>query len=201
MTPELLLHPEPAQLSSTADTSDVLAALRQLGASDHWSERSLHTLDQLLVTWTANTAARQDDAEGIAELQRLIEYARNRTANQSSLPPASRDRWSALNDVLESRRYAIEGRRPERILNRAHVRTVLSLIGTGLSQPVLAEKLQDRNVEISPGRLSQLLSLMEAHGLIDRKREGRENRLTLTPAGQAAAPAPAVKPLRSKLAA
>lgn len=201
MIPELLFHPDPAQLSSTTDATDVLAALRQLGATDDWSERSLQTLDHLLVTWTATAAARPDDAEGIAELQRLIDYARNRSANQSSLPSTRRDRWSALNDVLDSRRYAIEGRRPERILDRAHVRTVLGLIGAGLSQPVLAEKLQERNIEISPGRLSQLLSLMETHALIDRKREGRENRLTLTPMGHTAAPAPAVKPLRSKLAA
>lgn len=201
MIPELLFHPDPAQLSSTTDATDVLAALRQLGATDDWSERSLQTLDHLLVTWTATAAARPDDAEGIAELQRLIDYARNRSANQSSLPSSRRDRWSALNDVLDSRRYAIEGRRPERILDRAHVRTVLGLIGAGLSQPVLAEKLQERNIEISPGRLSQLLSLMEAHALIDRKREGRENRLTLTPMGHTSAPAPAVKPLRSKLAA
>lgn len=203
MTPELLHHPDPAQLSSVTSTAEILAAVRQFGADDGWSPRALQTLDHLLVVWTANTAARPDDVEGIAELQQLIDYVRHRSANRQHLPLASQSRWEALHDVLESRRHAIAGRQPERILDRAHVRAILGLIGTGTTQRELTAGLQGRDIDISPGRLSQLLSLMEAHGLIDRRREGRENRLSLTPAGQQAAPAPApaTKPLRSKLAA
>lgn len=203
MTPELLHHPDPAQLSSVTSTAEILAAVRQFGANDGWSPRALQTLDHLLVVWTANTAARPDDVEGIAELQQLIDYVRHRSANRQHLPLASQSRWEALHDVLESRRHAIAGRQPERILDRAHVRAILGLIGTGTTQRELTAGLQGRDINISSGRLSQLLSLMEAHGLIDRRREGRENRLSLTPAGQQAAPAPApaTKPLRSKLAA
>ena len=203
MTPELLHHPDPAQLSSVTSTAEILAAVRQFGANDDWSPRALQTLDHLLVVWTANTAARPDDVEGIAELQQLIDYVRHRSANRQHLPLASQSRWEALHDVLESRRHAIDGRQPDRILKRAHVRAILDLIGTGTTQRELTAGLQGRDIDISPGRLSQLLSLMEAHGLIDRRREGRENRLSLTPAGQQAAPAPApaTKPLRSKLAA
>ncbi len=203
MTPELLHHPDPAQLSSITSTAEILAAVRQFGANDGWSPRALQTLDHLLVVWTANTAARPDDVEGIAELQQLIDYVRHRSANRQHLPLASQSRWEALHDVLESRRHAIAGRQPERILDRAHVRAILGLIGTGTTQRELTAGLQGRDINISSGRLSQLLSLMEAHGLIDRRREGRENRLSLTPAGQQAAPAPApaTKPLRSKLAA
>ena len=205
MTPELLHHPDPAQLSSVTSTAEILAAVRQFGADDGWSPRALQTLDHLLVVWTANTAARPDDVEGIAELQQLIDYVRHRSANRQHLPLASQSRWEALHDVLESRRLAIAGRQPERILDRAHVRAILGLIGTGTTQRELTAGLQrpDIDINISSGRLSQLLSLMEAHGLIDRRREGRENRLSLTPAGQQAAPAPApaTKPLRSTLAA
>lgn len=203
MTPELLHHPDPAQLSSITSTAEILAAVRQFGANDDWSPRALQTLDHLLVVWTANTAARPDDVEGIAELQQLIDYVRHRSANRQHLPLASQSRWEALHDVLESRRHAIAGRQPERILDRAHVRAILGLIGTGTTQRELTAGLQGRDINISSGRLSQLLSLMEAHDLIDRRREGRENRLSLTPAGQQAAPAPApaTKPLRSKLAA
>lgn len=203
MTPELLHHPDPAQLSSITSTAEILAAVRQFGANDGWSPRALQTLDHLLVVWTANTTARPDDVEGIAELQQLIDYVRHRSANRQHLPLASQSRWEALHDVLESRRRAIAGRQPERILDRAHVRAILGLIGTGTTQRELTAGLQGRDINISSGRLSQLLSLMEAHGLIDRRREGRENRLSLTPAGQQAAPAPApaTKPLRSKLAA
>ena len=203
MTPELLHHPDPAQLSSITSPAEILAAVRQFGADDDWSPRALQTLDHLLVVWTANTAARPDDVEGIAELQQLIDYVRHRSANRQHLPLASQSRWEALHDVLESRRHAIAGRQPERILDRAHVRAILGLIGTGTTQRELTAGLQGSDINISPGRLSQLLSLLEAHGLIGRRREGRENRLSLTPAGQQAAPAPApaTKPLRSKLAA
>lgn len=203
MIPELLHHPDPAQLSSITSPAETLAAVRQLGADDDWSPRALQTLDKLLIVWTANTAARPDDVEGIAELQQLIDYVRHRSANRQHLPLASQSRWEALHDVLESRRHAIDGRQPDRILKRAHVRAILDLIGTGTTQRELTAGLQGRDINISSGRLSQLLSLMEAHGLIDRRREGRENRLSLTPAGQQAAPAPApaTKPLRNKLAA
>ena len=101
MTPELLHHPDPAQLSSITSTAEILAAVRQFGANDGWSPRALQTLDHLLVVWTANTAARPDDVEGIAELQQLIDYVRHRSANRQHLPLASQSRWEALHDVLE----------------------------------------------------------------------------------------------------
>lgn len=200
MIPDLLLHPDPAQLSSTANAADMLAALRALQPTDAWTERALQTVDQVLVTWTATAAARPDDVEGIAELQRLIDYARHRSANLETLPAASEHRWHALTDVLESRRLAIEGRDASRILRRNHVRTILAQIGSGTTQPNLAAALQQHGIDISAGRLSQLLGLLESHGLLQRRRDGRENRLTLTADGHAAVPVKS-PPLRSKLAA
>ena len=149
MTPELLHHPDPAQLSSITSTAEILAAVRQFGANDGWSPRALQTLDHLLVVWTANTAARPDDVEGIAELQQLIDYVRHRSANRQHLPLASQSRWEALHDVLESRRHAIAGRQPERILDRAHVRAILGLIGTGTTQRELTAGLQRPDIDIN----------------------------------------------------
>ena len=162
----ILQHPDPAQLSGTANTSDVLAALRKIGADDKWTERSLQTLDHLLVTWTTRVAARYDDIAGIAELRHLIDYAISRCANRQHLPAASRSRWEALRDVLESRRHAIEGREPETVACQPHVNTIISLIGQGITLPDLTKKLQDIDIRIGRGGLNQLLSLMEAHQLI-----------------------------------
>jgi DNA-binding transcriptional ArsR family regulator len=201
MTPELLHHPDPAQLSSITSTAEILAAVRQLGADDDWSPRALQTLDHLLVVWTASTAARPDDVEGIAELQQLIDYVRHRSANRQHLPPPARTagrRSTTCSNPAGTPLRPPAGPNPGTRPRPGHPRPDRH----GHHPTELTARLQGRDISISSGRLSQLLSLMEAHGLIDRRREGRENRLSLTPAGQQApAPAPATKPLRSKLAA
>lgn len=195
MIPELLRHPEPALLADSATPDEILQALRQCSAEDGWPDEPLDLVDFLLTSWTADFSARPDDRESIAELQRLIAYARTRAANHPSLPPATSARWSALTDVLEARRRTMTGRDAELILERRHVRSILAAIAAGCaSQQTLDEHLKQHSIAISPGRLSQLLSLMEAHGLITRKREGRENRLGLSPSGAQHAPAEAARP-------
>lgn len=195
MIPELLRHPEPALLADSATPDEILQALRQCSAEDGWPDESVDLVDFLLTSWTADFSARPDDRESIAELQRLITYTRTRAGNHPALPPATSARWSALSDVLEARRRTMAARDPELILERRHVRSILAAIAAGCaSQQTLDEHLKQQNIAVSPGRLSQLLSLMEAHGLITRKREGRENRLGLSPSGAQHAPTYAARP-------
>jgi hypothetical protein len=204
--PELLRHPEPALLADSATPDDILQALRQCSAEDGWPDESLDLVDFLLTSWTADFSARPDDRESIAELQRLIAYARTRAGNHPSLPPATSARWSALTDVLEARRRTINGRDPSLFIpkpsdvsepslvhGRSHVSEILGAIGQNCaSQQALLDALgsDSKSRKITAGRLSQLLSLMEAHGLITRKRKGRENQLALTPLGATHAPKP-----------
>jgi predicted transcriptional regulator len=190
MIPDLLNHPEPSALVDTVSPEQVLLALRKLEATDAWPEWTLKLLDYLSVVWSAEAVARPADREGVAELQTLINYALERTANAARLPDSWRQRWQAINDVLESRRMELAGRNPALVLGRKHVDTLLEMLAGGeKGQTYLTAGLKMRGIEISAGRLSQLISLLEGHGLLERRRVGRENQIKLTEEGTRNVPA------------
>lgn len=190
MIPDLLSHPEPSALADTATPEQVLLALREMAPEDAWPDWTLRLLDYLMVVWSAEAVARPADREGIAELQTFINYALERTANAARLPDSWRQRWQAINDVLESRRMDLAGRNPDMVLGRKHVDTLLKMLEIGeRSQADVSASLKMRGIEITPGRLSQLLSLLEGHGLVERRRVGRENQVKLTEEGRRNVPA------------
>lgn len=195
MIPDLLSHPEPSALADTATPEQVLLALREMAPEDAWPDWTLRLLDYLMVVWSAEAVARPADREGIAELQTFINYALERTANAARLPDSWRQRWQAINDVLESRRMDLAGRNPDMVLGRKHVDTLLKMLEIGeRSQADVSASLKMRGIEITPGRLSQLLSLLEGHGLVERRRVGRENQIKLTEEGRRSLPIPEPEP-------
>lgn len=211
MIPDILKHPEPALLADSASVDDILEALEKCSAEDGWPEDSLRLVDFLLTCWSADFIARPDDREGIGALQHLIDYAFTLADNAAALPTETHSRWTAFRDVLEARRRTIIGRDAQLILGRSHVGFILCTLAKGeRSQKTLHTALKESGIGITSPRLSQLLSLIEAHGLLTRKREGRENRLALTESGRKALPdtdpgrnasPSSTRPLRSKLAA
>ncbi|MEY2632030.1 MAG: hypothetical protein RIR00_684 [Pseudomonadota bacterium] len=185
MIPELLQHPDPGQLVTTTSPEDIVRALRELEAEDAWPEWTLELLDRLFIVWAVTAIVRRGDEQGLAELQSTLDYACHRTRNRSALPETSRQRWLIVSDMLEARRQGLIGRDPDLILNRKHVRRLLSLLQAGeTAQAELAAALVKQGVEVSDGRLSQLLSLMEGHGLLEKRKDGRENRVKLTDDGK-----------------
>ncbi len=191
MLADLFRAPDPTRVADTATVQDVLDALRACTAEDGWPAEALEVLDFVLTAWVADTTARPNDREGVAELQRLVRYALERARNRHAVPEALRTRWQGFHDVLEARRRTLVGRDPALILDRRHVRELLAAIGhVGSTQRTVAETFKAQGKDLTSGRLSQLLTLPEAHGLITRQREGRENRLMLTEAGRAQIPAP-----------
>ncbi|MBL8470926.1 MAG: helix-turn-helix transcriptional regulator [Rhodocyclaceae bacterium] len=192
MIPHLLNHPDPGRLVASSSPEEVVDALRQLGAEDPWPDWSLRLLDRLFIVWSAAAIARHSDEQGIAELQSALAYACTRARNAATLPESWRARWQAASDMLESRRQGLQGRDPDLILGRKHVQTLLGMLGAQeTAQSDLAAALSGQGVDITPGRLSQLLSLMESHGLLEKRKDGRENRLKLSEQGAKYAPAPA----------
>ena len=195
MLADLFLAPDPTRVADTATVQDVLDALRACTAEDGWPAEARDVLDFVLTVWVADSTARPNDREGVAELQRLVRYALERA------------RWQGFFDVLEARRRTLVGRDPALVLDRRHVRELLAAIGhAGSTQQAVTEAFKSQGKELTSGRLSQLLTLLEAHGLITRQRTGRENRLMLTEAGrphvQAAQPAsPSKRGFANKLVA
>ncbi|HNA45525.1 MAG TPA: hypothetical protein PK312_00010 [Nitrospira sp.] len=207
MLADLFLAPDPTRVADTATVQDVLDALRACTAEDGWPAEARDVLDFVLTVWVADSTARPNDREGVAELQRLVRYALERARNRHAVPEAFRTRWQGFFDVLEARRRTLVGRDPALILDRRHVRELLAAIGhAGSTQQAVTETLKSQDRVLTSGRLSQLLTLLEAHGLITRQRTGRENRLMLTEAGrphvQAAQPAsPSKRGFANKLVA
>lgn len=185
MIPELLNHSDPTRLADEATPEQIADALFELAEDDPWPEWTLSLLDSLFIVWGVEAIARPNDSEGLAELQTTVNFALNRTRNRQTLPEQWRHRWSGIHDLLESRRMDLKGRNPEQVLGKKHVATLLELLAQGCdSQSALAEGLQARSIAITPGRLSQLLSLMEGNDLIARQKQGREKRVSLSEQGR-----------------
>jgi DNA-binding IclR family transcriptional regulator len=67
-------------------------------------------------------------------------------------------------------------------LNRAHVHGLLSLLA---QRPDATQQELAHAVPIAQSRLSEILSALETHGLVARRRDGRRMRVRLTNAGAA----------------
>ena len=93
-------------------------------------------------------------------------------------------RWQEASDMLEARRLNLAHANPEGQLSRLHVDKILRLLfNTGsreMSQSELASRL---DVKLTSGRITQLLGPLEAHGLISKRKHGRDNLLQLTETG------------------
>lgn len=202
MIPDLLNHPAPGKLVTSASPEDVVDALRLLAADDPWNDWTLRLLDRLFVVWSVAAIVRRNDTQGIADLQAAIDYACTRTRNSATLPETWRQRWLIVSDMLEARRQDLKGRDPKQAMSRKHVDRLLGLLSTDeTAQADLAQALAKQGVELTDGRLSQLISLMEGHGLVEKRKDGRENRVRLTeegvrhaPTATAPTPAPGAPP-------
>ena len=173
---------DPAMLVDRSTAAELLAAIRSL---DTWNETALKVANRLISVWSARAIASVSDREGISELQRIIHYALNRANSMATLPEEFRYRWQEASDMLEARRLNLAHANPEGQLSRLHVDKILQLLfNTGsreMSQSELASRL---DVKLTSGRITQLLGPLEAHGLISKRKHGRDNLLQLTETGR-----------------
>ena len=150
--------------------------LRVAKTHEQWTNAHLRTLDHVLCQWTEVACARQSDRTGLSELQgvtgRLTELATGRATSMDV--SGFVERWQAFRDVLETHRITLAARDPEAVMRRKHVPELMKFLATlnECEQGALREHLA-----ISEARLAQLLSLVESHGLIERRKEGRINKV------------------------
>lgn len=174
-----LLDRHPDTLIARHEPAEVLAALRQ---STALTPDQARRLDAYLLHWSNLILHRPQDREGVQELLNLCEQARDQIeALREPEMQGLHQRWSTFEDLLELRRRVLlrqadteassqHGRTAE-ILKLGRQDEILALLGRAerVRQADLATQLQ-----LSAGRVSQLLGVLEERSLITRQREGRE---------------------------
>ena len=160
----------PERLVNELDTESLIEAVL---AIDQWSERRLGAVDYVLSHWTAQMAARQD-ARSVAELQSVI----GQILERRPPPDPYAHRWRALDDALEARRLTLATRDPERVMGMRHVLPILEHLRK--EGPTRQGDLLGRlRLGVSVSRLSQIVKVMEANGLVEVEQRGRESFLRL----------------------
>lgn len=163
---------------------ELVAAAAQLAA---WDERTLASADTLLEAWTLR-ACMNDDPEGTADLVIALRALLERLPSSGSVPAASRHRWQAYLDLLNTRTLRFTGDAEIAVLlQRPHVGELLGVLpanGAFLAQGEIKNSLQQQGRQFSDSRLSQILGQIEDHGLIDHRRRGKYKDWRLTESGR-----------------
>lgn len=173
---------DPAMLVDRSTAAELLAAIRSL---DTWNETALKVANRLISVWSARAIASASDREGISERQRLIHYALKRANSMATLPDEFRYRWQEASDMLEARRLNLAHANPETQLSRLHVDTILRLLFNAANHEMSQSELANRlDVKLTSGRITQLIGPLEGHGLLSKRKRGRDNLLQLTEIGR-----------------
>lgn len=165
----------PTDLLDRSEPSEALEALQDL---DSLTPAQRVALDMCLSHWVLMLLLRPNDMEGLLELQDLCELAQELladTQDDDADAPVGRfaERWRAFYELLEGKRLILEAnarddRAPSALL---HEEAILGHAAAGeFRQSELATRLK-----LSPGRVSQLLGVLEAQGKIVRQRRGKES--------------------------
>lgn len=176
----------PERVLDETDPQELVAAVEALGS---WTPRRLALVDDVLTGWTADYIARPNDRDGLMSLQRAIlrilgseasAKAGMQTPEEKSAPDYAR-RWEGLSDSLAARDITLADQNPERVRSLRHVAEIEAIVAEAgeIGQGELQQRCQ-----LKSSRLSQVLALMEAHGLINRRSAGRDKYVSLahTPA-------------------
>lgn len=197
MIPVDLSTAVPTQLVDALEPDALFDAVDALA---QWTPEALAAVDHVLTHWVDRAQARPNDRDGLVELDRLIARiaARHSASQLRDQTNDFAERWTTFRDLLDARLISLDAAHPERIIERAYVRDILSAVAgpkDGITQARLREHLG-----LSESHASQILSVMASHGLITRLKRGRERVVMLTEMGRkyggAQDAASAAKPLR-----
>ncbi len=148
---------------------------RAVSALESWTARALEIADLAIADWASAALARPRDREGLAEIHSLIQRLQVIQPSERQAPEldvaARYQRWDGIAQLLETRAHSLDHHRPEQVEQRTHMAALKQALAAG--QDVRTQTLL-KTLRLSKARLSQLLALAEAAGLIERRREGRE---------------------------
>ncbi len=170
---------DPLLFVDRATPHELLEAIKRL---ERWDEQALDMANLLITVWSADAIARTNDREGISELQRIIHYTLDRASSVSTLPEEFRCRWQEASDMLEARRLTLAHADPDAQLNRTHVREILQWLLNNDNRELPQSELV-QHLEVSAGRVTQLIGPLESSGLVTKRKQGRDIMLQLTETG------------------
>ena len=159
------------------DTLEPRALLAEARALPAWDDEVRANIDHALCQWTRNACARNDDREGLLEFQAVLGCLLDGLDLHvdASSADSLKARWQGFLDLLEAQRIVLAARDPDGVQQRKHVAPILAALAAGETE----QKALREQVGLSESRLTQLLHLMEAHGLIVRRKQGRTNLVRL----------------------
>ena len=139
-----------------------------------WTQRDLQMLDYLYRERIRRAFTQGTTEDELATLQDHIARVATRAEHAESVPAQWSQRWRFAVDLLDRQLVALATRPRRDVLKRAHVSDILQLItdSPGIGQRDVGETLQ-----LKKANLTRLLNFMEAHELVRRKSQGRENKL------------------------
>lgn len=159
-----------AALSSPAELAEALHNCQQL------DEAAQEKIDFVLIDWIMLTISRPLDLEGVLELHKICRRARNLLGDKP-LEQAMALRWQGFADVLEAKNLAIRWAKSEAEAGNTllHEPAILEKLAQGaVRQSEFVEFLQ-----LSAGRVSQILAALEVRGKISRVKRGKESWVSL----------------------
>lgn len=165
------------------DSAEPLDLARAVEALDAWTPRHLLVIDDVLANWVPDTIARPNDAEGLVNLEsaiaRILDSAAARAAGLRDLEAGSAadfaQRWRGFADTVRARHMTLEARAPERIRQLKHVSDIEASVIAGTFKQSDIQK----QTGLSASRLSQVLTLMESNGMLERQSVGKERHLSI----------------------
>lgn len=181
-----LLDQHPDALLAQHEPEDLIKELRTAATLTPVQTK---VLDAYLLHWSNLILHRAGDPEGVQELLSLCEMARDRLA-QTTGDCALGHRWSAFEDLLELRRLVLQ-QAPGSMVKLSRQDEIVTLLGEAGSARMRQSELAKR-LELSAGRVSQILGVLEERGVVARQRQGRDCWVSLPgPVAVRQAPAPA----------
>jgi hypothetical protein len=173
----------PERVLDESDPRELVAAVEAL---KNWTPRSLALVDDVLTGWVADFIARPNDREGLVALQsavhRILQSQASRAEKAMQVPDEKTAaeyarRWEGFSDSIAARCITLQERAPDRVRELMHVADIEAIIEK--SGEIKQSELLHRHLDLTPSRLSQVLALMEAHRLIERRSAGRDKYIAL----------------------
>lgn len=160
------------------DPWEIKASLRSLVSL---TPMQAEKLNLYLDEWTLTMLTRPNDPRGVEEVLSLCELASDIVGHANNLSP----RWAAYESLLEGKRLRLQANETRgkasgslTDYNQQQHQSIMSEVRSSPSGFVTQDYLRVK-LQLTPGRISQILSLMEDHGLIHRTRNGKTNEVRL----------------------
>jgi len=146
-----------------------------------WNRRALAITELAIFGWASIALTQSREREKLAEIHGLIQRLQviHPIENQPpELEVATRYlRWDGMAQLLEVRAHSLDYHQPEEVEKRSHMSKLKdALAAANSTQGVRTQELLE-GLKLSKARLSQLLALAEAAGLIERVKQGQELRV------------------------